>query len=275
MHSLGVPDVSLPSSYGIVTYPPGTTFGPRLLRDYEFVWVYEGSAVYWRDQESCLLPPGSILLARPGVTEFYRWDTRTTTRHAFFHFTIASAPASWPKIETWPLIVRCGDACVMEQLFSHVLACSHARADEQCRLTIALLLSSFVGKQIEPVRIRRDTFPEPVEKAWTCLHENINTPGAILSLRKLAEVACVSSQHLCRLFQTTVGQSPVEAVRFARLKKARELLSTTNQSIKEIARSCSFDDPLYFTRQFHKAFGLSPRDLRRHLDKGLLPRAAG
>ena len=43
MHSVLMDDLLLGQS-GIAGYPPGATFGPRLLYDFEFIWIIEGSA---------------------------------------------------------------------------------------------------------------------------------------------------------------------------------------------------------------------------------------
>lgn len=35
------------SGWGVAVYPPGATFGPRQLEDFEFVWLLQGTAE-WR-----------------------------------------------------------------------------------------------------------------------------------------------------------------------------------------------------------------------------------
>jgi AraC-like DNA-binding protein len=39
-------------------------------------------------------------------------------------------------------------------------------------------------------------------------------------------------------------------------------LRTTLKPVKEVAVSCGYGDPLYFTRVFHKAHGVSPTRFR-------------
>lgn len=81
---------------GVVHYRPGETLGPRTLSDYEFVLILEGNVTYQANQRSHAAPPGSLLLARPGFEECYRWDPTGRTRHAFFHFQIQRMPDAWP-----------------------------------------------------------------------------------------------------------------------------------------------------------------------------------
>ena len=42
----------------------------------------------------------------------------------------------------------------------------------------------------------------------------------------------------------------------------------------DIARRCGFDDPLYFSRCFSAAYGLSPRSMRERMQKGIPPPAS-
>jgi AraC-like DNA-binding protein len=47
-----------------------------------------------------------------------------------------------------------------------------------------------------------------------------------------------------------------------RLKRAADLLEETDESIQEIAYSCGFREPNYFSRVFRKKYGRSPREFR-------------
>ena len=92
----GVLALSLPEVSGVATYPPGATFGPRRMRDYEFVWLLAGDAEYRRGSTRVAAPQGSLVLCRPGATDAFRWDAARRTAHGFFHFQIASFPPHWP-----------------------------------------------------------------------------------------------------------------------------------------------------------------------------------
>jgi AraC-like DNA-binding protein len=48
-----------------------------------------------------------------------------------------------------------------------------------------------------------------------------------------------------------------------RLKQAAYLLADVNATVAEVARAVGFRDPLCFSRQFRRSFGLSPRPYRR------------
>jgi transcriptional regulator GlxA family with amidase domain len=52
-----------------------------------------------------------------------------------------------------------------------------------------------------------------------------------------------------------------------RLKKAKELLVTTNMSIKQIAFEMGFQSNYYFTRIFTKKMGVTPTGIRKGLSE--------
>ena len=50
-----------------------------------------------------------------------------------------------------------------------------------------------------------------------------------------------------------------------RITNAQMLLETTNYAVNEIARIVGYDNPLYFSRLFHKQKGCSPSEYRKLL----------
>ena len=55
---------------------------------------------------------------------------------------------------------------------------------------------------------------------------------------------------------------PIKYQNDIRLKNSCELLHSTNLTITEIAQSCGFNDPLYFSRIFKKKYNTSPTQFR-------------
>jgi AraC family L-rhamnose operon transcriptional activator RhaR/AraC family L-rhamnose operon regulatory protein RhaS len=59
-----------------------------------------------------------------------------------------------------------------------------------------------------------------------------------------------------------MGTSPIANLVQLRVNRAAALLRQTNQSVTEIAFQVGFHDSNYFTRQFHKLLGVTPRQYR-------------
>ncbi|NKB67733.1 MAG: helix-turn-helix domain-containing protein [Candidatus Latescibacteria bacterium] len=98
----------------------------------------------------------------------------------------------------------------------------------------------------------------------TCLRFMVDNLDRPLHLADLARQAGMSERSLSRNFQTTVGQSPMEYLLNMRLQRARELLLSSKSPIAQIGYDVGFSDGNYFTRQFRRQNGVSPREFRRH-----------
>ncbi|MBF0197089.1 MAG: helix-turn-helix transcriptional regulator [Planctomycetes bacterium] len=84
-----------------------------------------------------------------------------------------------------------------------------------------------------------------------------------LNLQDLARIAKLSENRLIILFKEAMGKTPMDYIIDLRLRKAGELLRSSPSPITKIAFQVGYDDSNYFTRQFKKRIGLSPRDYRK------------
>jgi AraC-like DNA-binding protein len=257
---------------GIAIYPPGATFGPRKNVDFEFVWVIAGNVEYTSDGVTYPNPPGSIVLCRKGTTDFFRWDPKHRTKHAFIHFNIQRTPADWPPIERWPMVVEPEEGDTLRPLFQHMVSWSGKGDALLARLTVQHMLAAFVLNQSGTRELAPQALPEAVELALAHMQTRLEKdPTSPIVLEELADAAYVTPEHLCRLFRASTGKSPAETVRLARLDRAATMLARSNYSIAEIAELCGFASPFHFSRRFHQAFGQSPRAIRKRIQAGETP----
>lgn len=84
-----------------------------------------------------------------------------------------------------------------------------------------------------------------------------------LSAMSVAAFVGVNRAHLGRLFKANVGKTYIEYVSFVRLEKARELLTTTDLPVAEIAQRVGYCDHSSFRRKFKAQYGVSVSDFRR------------
>ena len=87
------------------------------------------------------------------------------------------------------------------------------------------------------------------------------------SMTVLAELAGVSSQHLCRIFKETMHMRPTEYLTYRRLGEAKNLLRHTDTPIAEIGIKCGFPDAGYFSTVFKRYEGMSPAEFRKNVSK--------
>ena len=112
---------------------------------------------------------------------------------------------------------------------------------------------------------RTSTAAFPVEPEWLSdalvfirqhVSDNISASDVFaFSNRSHATVDAAFRQHL--------GTSVQKEIANARLESAKQLLSTSSLSMKEISQLSGFSSPEYFCRCFTASFGISPTDYRQ------------
>lgn len=68
--------------------------------------------------------------------------------------------------------------------------------------------------------------------------------------------------HFIRVFHDITGVTPWHYVLHLKVSKAKELLSNTDQTIRQVAAEVGFEDPNYFSRVFRQVTGVSPSSFR-------------
>lgn len=83
-----------------------------------------------------------------------------------------------------------------------------------------------------------------------------------LTLEELAGHANMSRAHFCRCFKLVFGSSVWTWLTQRRLELAKQMLATTDLSLKEIAAECGFCSSSYFSRQFKRYLKTTPQNYR-------------
>ena len=264
------------SGFQVATYPAGATFGPRHCQDFEFVWIIEGDTVYRQNDQTFDAPEGTILLCRPQTTDFFHWDARHRTRHAWFHFTIVGDVESVLGVpDTWRVIRRSeSENDLLPTLFRQLIVSGPNREGEPISVVTHLLASSLLAAFITETDgggggVENPRYPEVVTRAMAFVAARLDEqPAEPLALGDIARAAFVTPEHLCRLFKSHTGHTPAETVRLLRLDRAAVLLARTNYPVGEIAMLCGFPSQFHFARRFKEAFSRTPSDLRREIAGG-------
>ena len=83
-------------------------------------------------------------------------------------------------------------------------------------------------------------------------------PAAPHTVRSLAEQVALSPSRFAHLFTRQIGQSPMRALREARLRHAARLLESTDLSVERVAAASGFASPFHFNRVFRERYGRPP-----------------
>jgi len=83
-----------------------------------------------------------------------------------------------------------------------------------------------------------------------------------LSVTEIADTFSFNPDHLTRIFKKNIGMSTIKYINTLKLNKAKELLCTTNKTIKEISYELNFKDEKYFMKLFKNYEEMTPSQFR-------------
>ena len=103
-----------------------------------------------------------------------------------------------------------------------------------------------------------------LKKAYAIVEKNLSNPN--FEVNDFAYEIGMSRTQLYRKIDAIAGQSVKEFIRIIRLKKAAELLVTSDMNITEIADRVGFGSQSYFTTSFTEYFGINPsKYIEKHI----------
>lgn len=109
---------------------------------------------------------------------------------------------------------------------------------------------------ISPDRRFLDTFLKAMDKHMSNTNLKIEVIGDEIGLSRV---------QLYRKVKALTGMTPIEILRETRLKRAIQLLKTTDKTVSEIANEVGFATPGYFSSCFKKQYDKYPTDVREEM----------
>ena len=255
---------------GDVHYPPGGSFGPRLQRNLQLVYVWSGELTVWVDGRSTLVREGESVLLMPRHRERFRFAADRPTHHGWCEVLnpvlhqpverrlagLANQPAPTPdRIRTL------SDEAL--GLRADVRWAAQAELESLCgAILYEFLRSSGMPDPRVEAPPAGGVIPDAVGRALDLIHRDYATIGGA---RRLADEAGVSQQHLGRLFAKYLGTSPAAYLWKTRTERAIDLIRSTGLPLGEVASQTGFSTQFHLSRRVREATGASPHELRTHL----------
>ncbi len=84
-----------------------------------------------------------------------------------------------------------------------------------------------------------------------------------LGRNELASLVYLNPDYLSHIFRERTGVSLIDYITAERMKKARELLVSTDLSIRDVALAVGYSNISYFSRQFKRSQGKTPLEFRK------------
>ncbi len=101
-----------------------------------------------------------------------------------------------------------------------------------------------------------------VERAKAYINENYQND---ISLDDVSREVDISPYYFSKLFKEETGENFIEYVTNVRIEQAKQLLSSSRLSMKEICAQVGYADPNYFSRIFKKTVGVTPTEYKEGL----------
>lgn len=154
-----------------------------------------------------------------------------------------------------------GTQGISEDLLDHSLNFYHnINSFPNVDITMEQLKALLCDTADEMQRVKNSSSNRLIDKAKQVVAERYSDPD--LTLSATAEEIGVSTGYLSALFKKEEGINFIKYVTDIRMRRAMELLKTTDRHTYEIAEEVGFPDAHYFSITFKKSTGLSPSEFR-------------
>lgn len=258
----------LPSSaYPPPEHPSGYYFNwnqGRTLKEYQINYITEGKGILESEGNPHQLKPGSLLLIRPGVWHRYRPLRQTGWKEQYIGFngTIADQFFSHSFFLPNQPVIQIG---IREEIIDTYLKIFDLVKEEKpgfqqiaSGMIIKLMgyifsfetQKEFTGKHIAGI----------IEEARFTMRERV---GQMLDMEKLAQDYHIGYSYFRKMFKNYTGVAPHQYHLELKMMRARELLLSTDKSIKEISFELGFQSIHYFSRIFKSKAGVNPSEFRK------------
>lgn len=155
---------------------------------------------------------------------------------------------------------RAGESIRQEYCFDLIVA---AKGAEKLRESCLLVLEELArGQQVQPPRAEKGA--QLAQKAGQLIEQNFCDPA--MGLYWLSERLGVSNTYLSTTFKAHWGQGILTYLNKLRVEKAKQLLGTTDLTIKDIALKVGFAGDTSFIRVFKKYEKVSPGKFREQAE---------
>ncbi len=147
---------------------------------------------------------------------------------------------------------------LFDEIFNNLSKGFHDENLQYINFCFGHLLATFIYANRTSDDVEAEANPV-VNRTINFLNKNLDKK---LTLNELANEVGYSSTYLINLFKKETNYSPISYFSHLKILKACEYLDYTKVKVKEISFKLGYTDPYYFTKDFTKKMGMSPRNYR-------------
>ena len=226
----------------------------------QILYCTKGSGVLQADGKSFDVPAGTgVFLPANCPHRYYPTDDEWDV-----HWVVPDGYAVSDMLSYFGLekteVFSIGDIALIEHFFSRMHEA--IRGDH---INGNLRASGYLYSFLIEIARQKNTSARVVtsNRAITAAVDHINNCyESKITMEDLCSAAGLSKQQLCRLFNRYLNARPMEYVAKRRIQASKELLSSTDMSVEDIAEKVGFCSGSYFCKLFTRYEGMTPTRFR-------------
>ncbi|MBR6938748.1 MAG: AraC family transcriptional regulator [Prevotella sp.] len=242
----------------------------RTLNEYQLLYLTEGEGIFQSaNQKPTRIKEGDLFLLFPGEWHTYHPLPQKGWKSYWIGFkgrNVDDRVRAGFLSPTKP-IYHVGFSSEIVHLYDEAFSKAKEEA-AYSQQTLAGIVNHLVGLMYSLERniiLNKDyNYADIMNRARLRIRESLESN---LTIQKIAEELGIGYSNFRKLFKEYTGVAPAMYQQELRLQRAKEMLSTTNISIKEIAYRLNFDSPDYFSAKFKIKTGRKPSDFRREMQQ--------
>ena len=207
---------------------------------------------------------GEILVLPSGVSHRYWADEADPWSIYWCHFTgfLAGEYVSHLMGEESSPVISLGQSPALISQFRTLLQATSTGYDLHAMVYAANMLKQLLTSIALAVKDKAEEAKSDfnIQSVQALMLQNLDKP---LTLDYLASSVGLSRYHFSKKYKQVTGYAPIQHLIRMKVEYASYLLETSDTSIAEIATKVGYEDALYFSRQFKRVTGVSPRQFRQ------------
>ena len=254
-------------TYRLYTRYKLPTWRPRGRLDFQLLYVASGKAHFHFGNEERIVTAGHMVLYRPKEPQKYEYYGEDQTQVYWVHFTggnVTNILRSYGLTDD-KKVFYCGSSLDYQNLFRTMINELQMCKENYSEMLEMYLRQIFIMLQryfISAMKTDNARVVEEIDKATAYFNEHYSEE---ICIDEYAENNHFSVSWFIRNFKQCTGSTPMQYILSKRIYNAEILLQNPSYNVTEISRIVGYDNPLYFSRIFKKAKGLSPSEYRKSI----------